>query len=65
MAINNLNYFNGTADLQLEVPDANLLEQIRTALIGKGYAVQVQTVPGSNGGVVSARMRLSREGEAS
>ncbi|MFM7065790.1 MAG: type II secretion system protein GspL [Gammaproteobacteria bacterium] len=64
MTINNLNYFSGTADLQLEIQDPNLLEQVRGAIAARGHTVQVQTIPGNAAGAVSARMRISRAGEA-
>lgn len=64
MELDNVTYYDGTADLQVKAADANALEQVRSGLAARGYTAQLQAVPGTEGGPAAARMRLSREGAA-
>ena len=62
MELDNVTYYDGTADLQIKAADATALEQVRSGLAARGYTAQLQLVPGTEGGPAAARMRLSREG---
>lgn len=62
MELDNVTYYDGTADLQIKAADATALEQVRSGLAARGYTAQLQVVPGIEGGPAAARMRLSREG---
>ena len=62
MELDNVTYYDGTADLQIKAADATALEQVRSGLAARGYTAQLQVVPGTEGGPAAARMRLSREG---
>lgn len=62
MELDNVTYYDGTADLQVKAADANALEQVRTGLAARGYTAQLQAMPSGEGGPAAARMRLSREG---
>lgn len=64
MELDNVTYYDGTADLQVKAADATALEQVRSALAARGYTAQLQVIPGTAGGPAAARMRLSREGAA-
>ena len=61
MELDNVTYYDGTADLQVKAVDANALEQVRSGLAARGYTAQLQVMPGTEGGPAAARMRLSRE----
>ncbi len=62
LELDNVTYYDGTADLQVKAADANALEQVRTGLESSGYTAQLQIMPGNASGPPAARMRLSREG---
>ena len=62
MELDNVTYYDGTADLQVKAADATALEQVRSDLAARGYTAQLQVIPGTEGGPAAARMRLSREG---
>jgi hypothetical protein len=64
MELDNVTYYDGTADLQVKAADANALEQVRSGLAARGYTAQLQAMPGAEGSPAAARMRLSREGAA-
>ena len=64
MELDNVTYYDGTADLQVKAADANALEQVRSGLAARGYTAQLQVMPGTDAGPAAARMRLSREGAA-
>lgn len=62
LELNNVTYYDGTADLQLTASDATALEQVRSGLEARGFTAQLQVMPGNENGPPAARMRLSREG---
>ena len=62
LELDNVTWYDGTADLQLKAADANALEQVRSGLEARGYTAQLQVMPGNDSGPPAARMRLSKEG---
>lgn len=62
LELDNVTFYDGTADLQVKAADAGALEQVRAGLEAQGYTAQLQVMPGNENGPPAARMRLSREG---